>query len=235
MMNNKLLNNDVSLASTNEPFTVEPLSTALVVVDMQYASACRTTGKGKTAIETGRADVLEYRFCRIENVVLPNIKRLLDFFRKNRLRVIYLTNGSEMPNYSDCMPHRRRGYESRNNTRGNREHEILDEIKPLMTECVINKTTSSAFNSTNIDMILSKAMNIKYLLFTGVSTDACVENTARDAVDRGYYCVMVEDGCAGNKKVFHDANLEHFRECSGRVETTEDLIKELSYALFRKP
>ena len=76
-------------------------------------------------------------------------------------------------------------------------------------------------------MILSKAMGIKYLLFTGVSTGACVANTARDAVDRGYQCVIVEDGCASSEEIFHSATLMHFRERLGRVETTKDIIKEL--------
>lgn len=225
------------IAPGKAPFTVEPDSTALVVVDMQYATASRTAGLGKTAKELGqaKADALEYRFSRIEKVAVPNIQELLDFFRKNKLRIIYLTNGSEMADYSDCLPHRRRGYESTNSTKGNREHEILDEIKPLPQECVINKTTSSAFNSTNIDAILSKAMGIKYLLFTGVSTDLCVENTARDAVDRGYQCIMVEDGCASAEERFHNTTLMHFREYFGRVETTKDVIKELSIALSKEP
>ncbi len=213
------------------PFTLEPNSTALVIVDMQYASASRTTGRGKAAKEVGQAEAIEYRFSRIENVVIPNIQKLLDFFRKNKLRIIYLTVGSEMADYSDVTPHQRRRYEPWNNTKGNREHEILDEIKPLPTECIINKTTSSAFNSTNIDRILSKAMGILYLLFTGVSTDACVENTARDAVDRGYQCVMIEDGCACSEEVFHNATLMHFGERLGRVATTEDILKELFTAL----
>ncbi len=97
------------LPSMNAPFTVEPQRTALVIVDMQYATASRTTGLGKTAKEAGqaKADALEYRFSRIEKVAVPNIQKLLDFFRKNKLRIIYITNGSEMPGYSDCLPHRR--------------------------------------------------------------------------------------------------------------------------------
>ncbi len=227
----RILETNVMLSPINDPFDMEPRSIALIVVDVQYATAYRTTGMGKAAIELGKESVLDYRFSRIEKVAVPNIRKLLDFFRKNNLRIVYLTTGSEMPDYSDCLPHRRRAYKPRNNTKGNREHEILDEIKPIPGECVINKTTSSAFNSTNIDMILSKGMGIECLLFTGVSTDNCVENTARDAVDRGFQCIMVEDGCASFDEVFHDAALRHFCERSGRVETTEDIIEEISRAL----
>ncbi|MBI4333333.1 MAG: cysteine hydrolase [Chloroflexi bacterium] len=213
-------------------FMLEPGATALVVVDMQYASASRADGMGKAAagLSPAEAGALAYRFDRLERVVVPAIQKLLRFFREHRLRVVYLTNGSEMPDYWDCLPHRRAGYEARNNKKGAREHEILDEIRPLGNECVINKTTTSPFNSTNIDMILARIMGIRYLLFTGVSTNLCVENTARDAYDLGYRCVMVEDGCATTEERFHHAALEHFAKYFGRVDMAVDLIGELSAA-----
>ena len=108
--------------------------------------------------------------------------------------------------------------------------EILDEIKPLPGECAINKLSSGAFNSSNIDRIL-RAMGIEYLLFMGVSTDHCVEATARGAVDLGYRSIIVEDGCATTEEASHDASLMRARRHIGRVETTEDVIKELSNAL----
>ncbi len=148
----------------NTSFLLEPSRTALVIVDMQYASGCRTTGLGKIMKEKGQEAVVEYRFRRIENVVLPNVIKLLDFFRENELRIIYLTVGSEMPDYSDLMPYRKAFRIATNNTKGNREHEILDEVKPLPGECVINKLSSGAFNSSNIDRIL-RAMGIEYILF----------------------------------------------------------------------
>ncbi|MFC1918585.1 cysteine hydrolase family protein [Chloroflexota bacterium] len=224
--------NNVLLLSKNRPFVMEPISTAFVVVDMQYATACRSAGLGRFVKEAGQAkmDSMEYRFGRIEKVAIPNIQKLLDFFRKHKLRVIYLTNGSAMSDYSDLLPYRRAFHMQWNNTRGNREHEILDDIRPLPGECVINKTTSSAFNSTNIDAILSKAMGIEYLLFAGVSTDLCVENTARAAVDLGYKCTMVEDCCASAVEEYHNAALKHFRDYFGRVETTQAVIEELSSA-----
>ena len=223
---------DFAPSLLNPSFVLEPDSTALAIIDMQYASACRTTGLGKSMKERGREDTMEYRFGSIENVVVPNIIRLLDFFRKNKLRIIYVTNGSEMPDYSDCLPHRRAFYMAWANTKGNREHEILDEIKPLQGECVINKRTSGAFNSSNIDVIL-RAMGIKSILFTGVSTNLCVANTARDAADRGYHCIMLEDGCTTSEETLHNATLMHARRFMGRAETTDNVIKELSTALSK--
>ena len=64
---------DFAQTLVNPSFTLEPNSTALAIVDMQYATACRTAGRGKILKEKGQEDALEYRFGRIENVVLPNI------------------------------------------------------------------------------------------------------------------------------------------------------------------
>lgn len=213
-------------------FTLEPESTALVIIDMQYANASRSEGEGKLAKQRGEEASADYRFSTVENIVIPNIIKLLAFFRENKLRIIYVTLGSEMPDYSDTMPYERETRSSRGNTKGNREHEILDEIKPLPGECVVNKLTSGAFNSSNIDFIL-RAMGIKYMLFTGASTSACVEGTFRDAVDLGYCCLAVEDACGDWTVERHNDGIARFRKM-GRVETTDGIIKEL-YAVLSKP
>jgi nicotinamidase-related amidase len=207
-------------------FILEPLKTAFIPVDLQYASACRTTGLGKYLKNLGKEDLGKYRFDRIEQVVIPNVQRLLAFFRKHKLRIIYLTVGSEMPDYSDLLPHIKPFCKAVNNRVGEREHEILDEVKPLPGESVINKTTNGAFNSSSIDSVL-RTMGIEYCLFAGVSTHMCVEGTARDASDRGYKCIFIDDALAANKKEYHNAALITFQRGYGRVCTTEEVIKEL--------
>ena len=207
-------------------FTLEPCKTAFIPVDLQYGSACRTTGLGKLLKQQGKDQLGRYRFDRIEQVVVPNVQRILEFFRKHHLRIIHLTIGSQMPDYSDILPHRRSFTKAKNNRRGEKEHEILDEVKPLPGELVVNKTTPSAFNSSPIDSIL-RAMEIEYCLFAGVSTHMCVEGTARDASDRGYGSILIEDACGANKPEFHDNTMLVFQRGYGRVCTTEEVIQEL--------
>jgi len=208
------------------PFTLEPRKTAFIPVDLQYASACRTTGLGKLLKEQGKEELGQYRFDRIEQVVIPNVQKLLSFFRKHKLRIIYVTVGSEMRDYSDYWPHRLDFVKSVNNRVGEREHEILDEIKPLAGELVINKTTSGAFNSTGIDLTL-RTMGIEYCLFAGVSTHVCVETTARDASDRGYKTVIIEDACGANKEEYHNNAIITFQRQFGKVLITDEVIREL--------
>lgn len=211
----------------NPGFRLDPARAALVVVDMQYASASRHEGLGRLLKDQGHPEQGAARFDRIESVVVPTIQRLLAFFRAHRLRVVYLTVGSELPDFSDLPPHMRPMAESVGNTRGRREHEILDDLAPAAHEARLNKTTMSAFHSSGFERLV-RAWGVDQLLFTGVSTNSCVEGTARDAADRGFRCVLVEDGCGAASAALHDAACHNFQRLLGRVESSARLIAELN-------
>jgi len=161
--------------------------------------------------------------------VVPSIQRLLAFFRARGLRIVYLTVGSELPDYSDLLPHMRAFAESAGNTRGNKEHEILDVLAPRPGEPVLNKTTMSAFHSSGFEGLL-RAWGVEQLLFTGISTNSCVEGTARDAADRGFRCALVDDACGAASQALHDAACANFARLLGRVATTEVVVRELEAA-----
>jgi biuret amidohydrolase len=219
-------------AQFNPGFALDPARVALVVVDMQYASGSRKEGLGRLLAEQGNEAQGAHRFDRIEGTVVPTISRLLEFFRMRSLRVIYLTVGSELPDYSDLLPHMHGMASLIGNTEGRREHEILDELRPRPGEAVINKTTMSAFHSSGFERLL-RSWGMEQLLFTGVSTNSCVEGTARDAADRGYRCLLVEDGCGAASQRLHDASCENFQRLLGRVAPSAAVMDELAAALGR--
>lgn len=208
-------------------FRLDPARTALVIIDMQYASACRTTGLGKWLADGGRAEMGKSRFDRIEGICVPTIQRLLRFFRERRMRVIYVTIGSLSPDYADMPRNLRQVARSVGNRVGEPVHAILREIAPEPDEIVMNKTTTGAFQSTGLDAVL-RTLGIEGLLFCGVSTDQCVESTARVAADLGYDCVIVEDGCASTAPERHDATLRGFGRFLGRVASADALMAELA-------
>ena len=210
----------------NPGFRLDPARVALVVVDMQYASASRHEGLGRLLKDQGHPEQGAERFDRIESTVVPTIQRLLAFFRARGLRVVYLTVGSELPDFSDLPLHMRPMAEAVGNTRGRREHEILDDLAPAPHEARLNKTTMSAFHSSGFERLV-RAWGVDQLLFTGVSTNSCVEGTARDAADRGFRCVLVEDGCGAASAALHGAACHNFQRLLGRVESSARLITEL--------
>jgi len=210
----------------NPPFALERRGVALVVVDMQYASASRSHGLGALLKAKGLEGRAAYRFDRIEQVVTPTIQRLLAAFRRGNLPVIHLTIGSKLRDFADMQPGMRHFAEAIGNTEGTQEHRILDALAPLPGEAVVNKTTMSAFHSSGFEHLV-RAIGCTQLCFAGVSTNSCVEGTARDAADRGFQCVIVEDGCGAAAADLHQAACHNFARLLGRVATAREILVEL--------
>lgn len=205
---------------------LDPARTALLIIDMQYASACRSTGLGRWLGEQGRAAEGEYRFGRIEQLLVPNIGKLLERFRAAELPRVFVRLGSQMDGCRDLIPHLRELETAFGNVCGQREYEILDELAPQPGEPVVTKLSASAFTSTGIDALL-RNLEASTLVFTGVSTSQCVDLTARDAADRGYRCLVVEDAVAEDRHEWHTATLEQFERLFGAVVTTRDVLDRL--------
>jgi nicotinamidase-related amidase len=205
---------------------IDPARSCLVVVDVQYATGARTTGLGRLLADQGRLDEAEYRFSRIEDYVLPNTALLLDAFRAQGLRRVFLTYGSEVSDYSDLSPQIRTLCEQTNNRVGEPEHEIVEELKPWPNERVFNKISASAFGSTPLELVLH-TYGVDTLLFTGVSTNMCVEHTLRDASDRGFKCILVEDACGADSAEMHEATLSVVPRLYGEVMTTAQVLERV--------
>ncbi|HBY97517.1 MAG: cysteine hydrolase [Ardenticatenaceae bacterium] len=211
-------------------FEIDPATTALVIVDMQHTCAHARWGLGRLfrTVDPERAD---YYFSRVERVVVPNTQRLLEFFRSRGLRVMFLALGPILEDGSDLSPNFRRRYQQEEEAlgfrvtfpRGTPGYAILPEIAPRDDELVINKTANSAFNSSDIDRLL-RHLGIHSLIVTGVGTDVCVETTARDAIDRGYNCIIVEDACATLDEESHEASLLAFAKWFGKVANTDEVL-----------
>ena len=94
--------------------------------------------------------------------------------------------------------------------KGSWEARVLDAIAPGDDEIVIPKTSSSVFNSTNIDYLL-RNIGVEDLVVTGFLTDQCIDHTVKDAADRGYYVTCLADACMANTQARHEAALAMFR------------------------
>lgn len=215
-------------------FDLKASEAAVVVVDLQNYSTHPDMGWAPIMRER-YPHVAEYFLPRVQRVVLPNTKRLLDRARSTGLRIIFITLGAELPDGADLNP-RRRGRASEIfaehgqrtlPTKGTIEHQIPAAIAPLDGEIVINKTSKSAFTSTGIDQLL-RNLGVRQVLFCGTATDSCVETTARDAVDHGYDCALMDDCCVTVDQDSHDATMRVFDRFFGRIMTVNEAIAELS-------
>lgn len=205
---------------------VDPTKAALVIVDMQYATGSRL-GALARKLQAEGSRVGDYRFDRIERLVLPHTLRLREHFRALGRPVLHVTIGAALPDASDAPVHMRKLFVEFHNHLGSREHEIVDELKPLPGEHVLRKTTIGAFASTNIDSLL-RALGAEQLWMCGVSTNMCVETTAREAADRGYLVTLVEDACGTTHEDLHLVTMRNFQRLFGRVRSTEQSLQELA-------
>jgi ureidoacrylate peracid hydrolase len=90
------------------------------------------------------------------------------------------------------------------------------EVRPRPDECVVVKHRYSAFVGSRLPVVL-RALGRPALLFAGITTNVCVESTARDAFMRDYQVVLVEDCAAARTKAEHDAAVHNVRTYFGRV------------------
>jgi nicotinamidase-related amidase len=202
---------------------------ALVMIDMQYATGSRQ-GALARKLQAEGSRVGDYRFARIEQQVLPNTLRLRMHFSQLGRPVLHVTIGAAHAGALDAPLHMRRLFNEFQNFVGSREHEILDELKPLPGEHVLRKTTIGAFASTNIDSLL-RALGCEQLYLTGVSTNMCVETTAREAADRGYGVTLVEDACGTTHEDLHQVTMRNFQRLFGRVRSCDEALAELQPAV----
>ena len=152
--------------------------------------------------------------------VIPNISALVGAFRGARLDVIFTV----IENMTTDGRDRSLDYKLSNMgfPKGSHEAQVVPELAPRPDELILSKTSSSVFNSTNLDYLL-RNMGIEDVFVTGYLTVQCVDHAVKDGADRGYYMTCVHDACAAETEARHAAALECFRGYC-RMLATEDVL-----------
>lgn len=206
-----------------EKMTPDPKKTALLIIDIQkqaldVAKELKKKGSG-------------YLYDRLVNVTIPNAKRLLEFFRENKLAVAFAAIGSQRSDGRDRSPVQSRpGWNFFLLKIGTRDAEIVDELKPREDEIVVYKTTDSALNGTPIGHIF-RWMGIEYVVVAGIYTDQCVSGTVRDLADWGFTVFLVEDATAALTPEIHEHELRVLNQIYCKVVSTNEIIDSLGHAL----
>ena len=186
-------------------FEFEPSTTALLMIDMQ-----RDFDEPKGFGEMLGNDVSLVRRC-----IAPCV-RVLAAARQAGLFVIHPREGHR-PDLSDCLPAKltrggktfigEAGPMGRILVRGEYGHDIIPELYPIDGEPIIDKPGKGAFFDTDLGLIL-RTRGIQSLIVCGVTTEVCVQTTAREANDRGFEVLVPEDCCASYFPEFHRVTLE---------------------------
>ncbi|MDO9435016.1 cysteine hydrolase family protein [Hydrogenophaga sp.] len=165
--------------------------TALVIIDMQ-----------RDFIEPGGFGESLGNNVALLAAIVPACQAVLGAWRRAGGRVVH-TRESHAPDLHDCPPAKRlRGNPSlrigdvgpmgRILVRGEPGNQIIPALSPVAGETVIDKPGKGMFYGTGVDGVLQQA-GITHLLFMGVTTEVCVQTSMREANDRGYDCLLLED------------------------------------------
>jgi nicotinamidase-related amidase len=205
--------------------SLELHKTALLCIDMQYLDAAPGYGVFADADASGVPhEAQEYYFNRLDEIVLPNVRRLQDAFRDHEFEVIHTRIQSLTMDGRDRSPgHKRLNLHA---APGSKEAEFIEQVAPIENEIIINKTASGVFTSTNIQYIL-RNMEITGLFVVGVYSNECVSTAIRDACDLGFYVTLISDGCATVTPELQQATITTMKDRYARVLTTDEAIAEI--------
>lgn len=224
-----------TVPASPSPYSLPPRESgarvALVIIDMQ-----------RDFIEPGGfGAALGNRVEHLQQIV-PTVATVLKTFRELSLPVIHTREGHR-PDLSDCPPAKKRrgnstlrigdpGPMGRILVLGEPGNDIIPQLRPEAGELVIDKPGKGAFYATDLQERL-KTLGITHLVFTGVTTEVCVQTSMREANDRGYECLLVEDGTESYFPDFKQATVRMIQSQGGIVgwvTTADRLIASLRQA-----
>lgn len=223
----------VRLNARPEPVEVDFQKSAVVVVDMQNAFA----SKG------GMLDLAGADLSGAPGVV-RSIRTILDATRPAGMPIVYLqmgyqadlsdSGGPDTPNWHkelgirmmNCRPE----LKGKLVTIGTWDFAIVDDLKPQVGDLVIVKKRYSGFARTELDEELRKR-GIRYLFFTGIATNVCVESTLRDAFFLDYWPVLITDAAmAAGAPAMHDATVQNVENFFGWTMPAAEFVRSLAIA-----
>lgn len=177
---------------------LDPATTALLVIDLQLDFLSNDGYFARKGYDP-----------RPLRAILPTVNAVIDTLRNAGCHVIFTRQGyradlAELTDY-ERWRRKRAGLEStRVLVRSSPGYEIVPDICPAPMDIIVDKTANGAFTSTDLEHIL-RAKRIEHLLFAGCTTEVCVHSTLREAADRNFQCLLIEDACASGDQYAHDA------------------------------
>ena len=152
--------------------------------------------------------------------IIPNVKRLLDFARREKISIIYASD-AHLPNvdkeFGVWPPHA---------VAGTWGAQVVDELRPKKGDYTIQKRKYSAFQGTDLDQIL-RELKVDTLIIVGLVTDICIQHTAADAFFREYRIIVPEDCVEASSAQIQRVAIDYLKKVYGsEITSLNELAKK---------
>ncbi len=213
-----------------EAIEVDFKKSALIVVDMQNAFVSKGGMMDLAGVDISNAQKVK-----------ETIRSILDPSRRAGIRAIYLqmgykadlsdSGGPDSPNWYKelalILMHRNPALKGKLLVEGTWDFAIVDELRPQPGDLVLTKTRYSGFAGTELDSML-RGHGIRYLFFTGIATNVCVESTLRDAYFSDYWPILISDAVMqAGPPYLQEATLFNVETFFGWTLTSKELLDAL--------
>ena len=212
---------------------LEPARTALLVIDMQRYFLNPESPFGRF-VSGMRPDGTGYYQQRVDDLVIPHIKRLLEAFRDRNAQIVYTELGSFREDGRDLVGWARRHNDLARQVVGSSIYpsfadescRVDDRLAPSAQDMILQKTTSGPLNSTRLDQTF-RVLGIDTVVVTGVVTDVCVAQTAREFGDRNFDAIVVSDACAAFDERSQEVTMATIAATFGFVADSNQILQSL--------
>ncbi len=216
-----------------EALELDLRSAAVVVVDMQNAFAAPKGVFDLAGIDISAADQ-----------IIRTIQDILKKSRERGIKVVYLqmgykkdlsnSGGPDSPNWHKefalLLMRSHPQMQDKPLAEGTWNFAIVDALKPRAGDAVVGKSRYSGFAGTNLDSLF-RTQGIRYLFFTGMATNVCVESTLRDAYCLDYWPILITDATMqAGPEFLQQATVQNVRAHFGWTLTTQEFLKSLTSA-----
>lgn len=185
-----------------------PQETALLVIDVQNTYRRRPDRAALSPREQETWDLWTPFYERLEALLIPRTRDLLDRFRARGIECVFARIASHTRHGRErSLSHRKPGWNDLLLPKDDWDSQIVAELAPVGEEIVVHKMTDSALTGSNLRLLLHN-LGIRNVVCTGVFTDQCVSSTVRSLADESYNVVVVEDCCAAGSEELHRKELE---------------------------
>ncbi len=202
---------------------LKPEETVLLVIDVQNTYRKRPDRAGLPPEKQKMFDLWTPFYERLEKLVIPNTRDLLDRFRANRIECLFARIASHTRHGRErSLSHRKPGWNDLLLPKDDWDSQIVDELAPQGEEIVVHKMTDSALTGSNLRLLLHN-LGIKNVVCAGVFTDQCVSSTVRSLADESYNVIVLEDCCAAGSEDLHHKELEIINMIYCQVMSSREL------------